>query len=848
MGRRSNVMSERTRTLAAAALSVALLGLGWTTARADDSLGPKATEGDHLVQLDFNDAELTTIIDAISKMTGQNFIYDERVRGKVTIKSPTRITREQAYAVFESVLQVKGFTTVKTPGGALKIIPVRDAKQSNIETTKTALAPPNTDRFVTRLIPLQYIDAESITNTLKPLVSKDGSIDAYEPTNMVIVTESATNIRRILAIMEAIDIETYQDELAIFKIEHADARTLAEQVSEIYGAEVSSTPSSRTSSSRRTSRTSAAIQGAGRSGGAVGHDKVRLMTDERTNSVIALAPRSQMQDVRNLIDRLDIPVSGSGRIHVYYLQHADAEELALTLSSLVTGTMPAPSATAASGQGATSLRAVVQGLAEGVKITADPATNSLVIQSSREGFDTLSEVIAKLDVERPQVLVEALIMEVDITDSEDLGFTGLIRFINGDSEFSTAIAPIAIEGLAAGGPFGAAGAAGVPLLQRFLRDTLKYNDPDDPEKATSGSVIDAVVRAAAGDSGTNIISAPHILTMDNEEAEIRIGQNIPIITNRVESAQGQVAGLSTSVNVERQDIGVTLRVTPQITEGDSLRMEIFQEISAINAGLSAEVGNPDDVGVPLSNRQIENVVTIRDGETVVIGGLLSDEYQDTISKVPFLGDIPILGWAFKSSSRQLRKINLLVLLTPHIIRLPQDLELETIRKREEFADASQEGLEWSDRERAAERRRQKAAMEAGEDYEPLGDNPVRNAVLAHEGRYPGERIGEIEAAEVIARAKAETARLAALHEPEFAVQAMVGSDVDEAIHSLQELIDAGYDGTLISNDVGGSLYFELRIGPFPTIDEAERASQLVRDVHGLEPSVVVIAEEEAEEP
>jgi general secretion pathway protein D len=851
MERRSNVMTWRVGVPAALLLASALLGLGSGTGRADDLGRPEANEGDDLVQLDFNDAELTTIIDAISKMTQRNFIYDERVRGKVTIKSPTRISREQAYAVFESVLQVKGFTTVETPGGALKIIPVRDAKQSDIETTKTALAPPNTDRFVTRLIPLQYIDAESITNTLKPLVSKDGSIDAYEPTNMVILTESATNIRRILAIMEAIDVETYQDELAIFKIEHADARTLAEQVSEIYGAEVSSSSSSRLSASRRTSRTSPTNQTAERSGGVMGHDKVRLMTDERTNSVIALAPRAQMQDVRKLIERLDIPVSGSGRIHVYYLQHAAAEELALTLSSLVTGALPASSAQTVSDGGAQALRSVIQGLAEGVKITADPATNSLVIQSSREGFDTISEVIAKLDVERPQVLVEALIMEVDVTDSEDLGFTGVFRLINGNTEITTVVAPAAIEGFTLGGPIGAAVGGGVPLLQRFLRNTT---NPDEDGNATEdGTVIDGILRAAAGDSGTNIISAPHLLTMDNEEAEIRIGQNIPIITNRVQSAQGvtnATGNLATSVNVERQDIGVTLRVTPQITEGDSLRMEIYQEISAINVGLTASgaLGNAADVGVPLSKREIENVVTIRDGETVVIGGLLSDEYQDTVSKVPWLGDIPILGWAFKATKRELRKINLLVLLTPHIIRLPQDLELETIRKREEFADASQEGLEWSERERAAEQKRQKAAAEAGEAYQPLGDNPVRNAVLDHEARYPTERIGEIEAEKETARAEAEAARIAALHPPEYAVQAAIGKNTEDAVASLQELIDEGYDGTLVSNDVGGSVYFDLQLGPFASIEEAQQASEFLRDVHGLEPFVVVIPGEAAEEP
>jgi hypothetical protein len=364
-------------------------------------------------------------------------------------------------------------------------------------------------------------------------------------------------------------------------------------------------------------------------------------------------------------------------------------------------------------------------------------------------------------------------------------------------------------------------------------------------------VIDGIIRAAAGDSGTNIISAPHILTMDNEEAEIRIGQNIPIITGRTQSASGVVdAGnrLATSVNVERQDIGVTLRVTPQITEGNSLRMEIYQEISSIAEGLTADLGDAEDVGVPLSKREIENVVSIRDGETVVIGGLLSDEYQDSVSKVPYLGDIPILGWAFKSSKRTLRKINLLVFLTPHIIRSPEDLERQTIRKREEFAEGSQEGLSWSERERIAERKRQKAAKAAGEPYEPLGDNPVRNAVLGHEARYPVERLGEIATDQAAARVEAEAARLAALHAPEYAVQALLGRDVDDAVDTLQRLIDEGYDGTLVSNDVSGSLYFELQIGPFPTIEVAERISRTVRELHGLEPFVVVVSEEAAEEP
>ncbi len=808
-------------------------------------------EGD-LVQLDFNDADLTTIIDAISKMTNKNFIYDERVRGKVTIKSPTLIPKEQAYAVFESVLQVKGFTTVETPGGALKIIPTRDARESTIETRVSSRPPPNMDRYVTRLIPLRYVEADTIVGTLKPLVSKDASIEAYAPTNTVILTEAASNIRRIMAILEAIDIKTNREDLAIFQIEHADAATLAGQISEIYGAESSGSTATRRPRARSSTRAKTPAAPSSEPGAL---SKVRLITDDRTNSVIALGPRDKLNDVRNLIRRLDVSVSGGGRIHVYRLQHADAEDLAQTLSSLVGGrSSGAPAGGAAGGATAQALRTAVTGLAGGVSITADPATNALVIQASREGYDTVVRVIKLLDIDRPQVLVEALVMEVDVTDSESLGFNGVIRLIGGDTELSAVIAPTtinsAVKGFALGGPIGAAAAGGLPLIQRFLQNTTEPDADGNPTK--SGHVIETVINAAAGDSGTNIISAPHILTMDNEQAEIRIGQNIPIISSRVQSAGGaQVVpggNLATSVNVERMDIGVTLRVTPQITEGDSLRLELFQEITSINLGLTEaqSLGDPSQVGVPLSSTQIENVVIVRDGETVVIGGLLKDEYQDSVSKVPWLGDIPILGWAFKSSFRSLKKTNLLVFLTPHIIRSPNDMEFETIRKREEFVDASREGLQWSDRERAMERKRKAQLEKAGEEYVPRGSNPVRIAVIDHESNYPPERMVEIAEQEANARTDQEAERLALEQGPRYSVQALVGSGESEAMNTLQAVIDAGYDGTLVSSEIDGSMLFELQIGPYRTVNEAELVSGLVRGSHGLRPSVVVVPNVAAE--
>jgi general secretion pathway protein D len=808
------------RVIAAIILFALGLTAGAPIARADDV----AAGGEHLVSLDFDDAELADVIDTIARMTNRNFIYDDRVRGRVTIISPTPIPVDQAYAVFESVLQVKGFTTMETPGGALKVIPLRDAKETSVETVRSNRRPPNRDRFVTRLIPLEYVEAEPIVNTLKPLVSKDAAMAAYAPTNTVILTESSSNIRRIIAILESIDVDTHKDEIAIIHIEYAEASVLASQISEIYGSS-----STATSSPRRGRRRSSRSKEPTSSDGGLG--SVRLITDDRTNSLIVLSARAQLDEVRELVRKLDVPITGGGRIHVYYLQHADATELSQTLNALVSG---APAPAAAGGGQAQAIRTAVTALAEGIKVTADPATNSLVIQARKEGYDALVDVIELLDVERPQVLVEALIMEADVTDGSELGFDGIYRLVTDELTLQ-------IESLSSAAAKGAiAGATGIDtsaFTSGFLGGFVSGNED-------SGSSIKGLIRATANKGGINIISAPHILTQDNEEAEIRIGDNIPIITSRVQSAAGQVNNLATSVNVERQDIGVTLRVTPQITEGDSLRLEIFQEITDINEALA--VGDVNNVGVALSNRRIENTVVVNDGDTVVIGGLISDRFSDVLTKVPFLGDIPILGWAFKTKVRALKKVNLLVFLTPHIVRSPTQMEYESIRKREEFISRTKTGLELSPEERWQEEQRWTESVTSGAPYEPpqKGKNPVRNRLLELAGKHPLERMREIEQEqrETAERERAEEA--AAIHAPQYMLEASLGSHEQTATDLLLELIDAGYNGSLVSSNVGGTLLLDVRVGPYKTIEKAQDAAENIGRVHDVTPAVVVVSPEE----
>ncbi len=822
--------------LLALGLVSAALAQAQVPARAPEPAAEPA-EKDERVQLDFDDVELSVVIDTIARLTGRNFIYDDRVRGRVTIVSPTRVTVDQAYAVFESVLQVKGFTTVAAPGGAVKIIPVRDAKQSNVETSLGRRPTPRSDRYVTRLIPLRYIDADAITNTLKPLVSNDASMVAYPPTNTVILTDAATNIRRLLSILEAIDVESYKEELAVLRLRYADAATLAAQLSEVFGGDVATAGQMppRVPRARR-----APVPTVGDTGG---RGQPRIITDDRTNALIVLASRAQMEDIRQFVRTIDVPLEGGGRIQVYYLKHADAEELSQTLTALISG-QPAPAVGQGPGAQPQVLRAALTELAGGVTVTADPGTNSLVIQASPEGFASLVAVIEQLDIARPQVLVEALIMEVDVTDNEDLGFNGLLRVVRGNTDITLATATDTAALTTAGSLL----APGSPLPGSFLGNLLQRTfDVDANGNPTSnGTLVQGLIRAAATDNRTNILSAPHILTSDNEEAEILVGNNIPIITSRVQAATGQEiqnqAALSTSVNVERQDIGITLRVTPQITEGDSLRLKIFQELTAINDALTGAdgVGNAQEVGVALINRRIENTVVVADEETVVIGGLISEQYDDNESKVPWLGDVPILGWLFKTHSRKLTKQNLLIFLTPHIVRTPDHLEAETIRKREEFRlrtigkyDPQQE-----------EKRLQTVLGDTRRHWGLLGtptDNPdaTDEVVREHERRYPLERMREIEQLK-----QDEKKRLQELAPQEAAtrwgVLAAVFRDSGAAQTLLTQLIDAGYEGSLVSGEAdGGAVLFELRVGPYETLRAAEQAATTLRDAYDLSPRVML---------
>jgi len=452
---------------------------------------------------------------------------------------------------------------------------------------------------------------------------------------------------------------------------------------------------------------------------------------------------------------------------------------------------------------------------------------------------------------------------VTVSNNQQLGLNSLYRHV-GDSSFTVASLTdsngrprvFGSSSSSASTPTTDSGGSGdvtdsilSNLIAVASKNSLRYGTaaagPAGIATAVGGSLIEGILRASENLNNANILSAPHILTSDNEEAEIKVGNNIPIISSRVQSAAGvtnATGNLATSVNVERQDIGITLRVTPQISEGDTLRLKIFQEITNINRGLIADTGDPSQVGVPLSSRKIENNVVVSDGETVVIGGLLDNNQQNTENKVPWLGDIPFLGWAFKSTTDTLQKINLLVFLTPHIVRNESDLEQQSIRKREEFQRESAQAIDQTKDEIEQEEARREEAEAKGVPYEPpkYTGNAIRDELAQLTTRYPLARMGEIEAQQAAERERREREETETEQGPKWGVLAAIFRSESAARSQLTELVDAGYDGTLLSSQQGGAVFYELRLGPYDTSEQANHTAEAVRRGYGLSPTVIQI--------
>jgi general secretion pathway protein D len=609
------------------------------------------------ITLDFKDIELTDLIRTVSELTGKNFVYDDTIRGKATIISSQQMSVNEAYQLFLTVLNVKGYTVVPS-GKTNKIVPIKSAKESNLPTVTSASSQ---DQFVTRMISLEHINAADIAESiLSPLMPKTSNVVVYEPSNMLIISDSASNIQRLSNIIKELDVPGALQDMQVIPLQFADAKETATICNDILATGSSKSNTRRRASKNVTTSTTDATS--------------KVIAYERTNRLVAMATSEDMATILSLIAELDQePTQQHARINLYYLENADAEELSKTLNEILSG-IKKPSSSAAAAPNAAGKGTPAAAIQTSVSVSADKPTNALIVNATPEDYVIIKDIIRQLDIRRKQVYVEALIMELSMDATQNLGLglqggfevgdEGVIGIsTNMDEAVSADLLTNSVKGILAGG----------------FSKLISYTDENG--EVISIPAFSALLKLSKTTGDVNILSAPRLLTSDNEEAEIIVGRNVPIITKSTDDGDSN----DTTVSVERKDVALTLRFTPQISEGELVRLNIYQESTDIDStDNSATIGNVNEVGPTFTTRKLTNTVLARNGQTVVLGGLISTNTQESVTKVPLLGDIPLLGWLFKSTSTEETKTNLLVFITPTIISDMEELSQVTNVNKEAF--------------------------------------------------------------------------------------------------------------------------------------------------------------------
>src|SRR5512145_154121 len=577
------------------------------------------------VTLDFDNVNIEVFVKFVSELTGKNFIIDDKVKGKVTIYSPKKILLRDVYKVFLSVLEINGYATVPV-GDMVKIVPSAVAREKSVETRTKKDGVESDDRIVTQIISLERANPDEVKRVLDPIVSRTSSVLSYPPAGVLIITDYLSNIRRLQEIIKELDVEGAGEQITYQPLQNASASEVVKSLAAVFQQRRANAP------------------------------QIRLVADTRTNSVIILASVGDTESVRKLIALMDKDVPrGESNIQVYRLQNAVAEDLAKVLNSIIKET-GASTGSAAQGATVTAIRAVTPVVSKNVQIVPDKATNTLVIMAEREDYKVLENIIKQLDVPRAMVYIEALIMEVNTTKDFKLGveWRGLKETgsVDGTSLYSfagsgTGVMPSASYDSTSGLTSLALGSG---LSMGILGSGIKIGSILFP-------TIGAVVQAYKEDSDVSILSTPQLLTLDNEEAEINVGSNVPYITKQESTTTSTLVNYN---SYEYKDVGVILNITPHINEGNFVRLKISQQVTKVQSG--ADKSTPTTL-----KRVAKTTVVVKDNETVVIGGLVGDSTDAGVVKVPLLADIPILGWLFKSRTVSREKTNLYVFLTPRII-------------------------------------------------------------------------------------------------------------------------------------------------------------------------------------
>ena len=589
------------------------------------------------VVMNFNDVDIATMVKFISELTGKNFVLDERVKGKVSVFSPSKLSTDEAFALFTSVLELKGFTLVQT-GKVYKVLPMAGAKQSGMKLASNERMPLS-DTFMARVFPLEQISSQEALTFLQPIVSKEGHIGSFGPGNILLVVDAASNLQKVADILALIDTPQRREGAELLYLKHGSAEAVAKVLQDWLAG--------------RGARLATGVAHPG-SGGSV-----QVLADNRLNALLLFGSEKDKEGVRSLVMQLDVvPPEASSKINVYYLEHTDATEMAKVLEGVVNGIM------AATGPAQPSVATAKSSPFDSgkVAITPDKTTNSLVIMAAPNDYSNLLQVVKKLDRRSKQVFVEVLIAEVSLDKSRELGLqAGVI----GGAALNSYIAMAGMYDPLNTMSSLLSSIQGTPILNQII-EARPVN-------------ITAVMKALDKNGLVNILSTPNILTTDNKEAEINVGENVPF-----KGSTTSLAGSSNATyeSIERKDIGINLKIRPQISEGDYIRMDIYQEISAVKNDRGQAVD------LVTTKRSAKTSVVVKDNETIVIGGLIQDTENVTEEKFPLLGDIPGLGWLFKTTTKSRKKTNLMILLTPQVVRDARDLTTITDEQRDRFAEST----------------------------------------------------------------------------------------------------------------------------------------------------------------
>lgn len=589
---------------------ICLLSLLYLSLLGNAAVGQNSNQGEFTLNL--KNADITTLIATVSEVTGRNFVIDPRVKGNVTVLSATPMSADELYEAFLSVLEVHGFAAVPA-GEIIKIIPQVNAKQEGV----FGPYPDTAEEIITRVIQIDNVPADQLVPILRPLIPQYGHLAAYVASNSIIISDHAANVDRIARIIERIDTNGMTRAQTI-GLQYANAKDVVAILKQLQGAKA-------------------------------GPIAANIAADVRTNSIIISGDVQQLARLRSVISELDTETERNRGTRVFYLDYADAEELAPILQDY-TSTAVAAEKTAS---GAAAAAGVLGG--GRVSVIAEPATNALVVNAPAGIMRRIESVIKQLDIRRAQVLLEAIIAEVSLSRSRELG-VNVAAFSEGgpvaasilDSQTLRVIPSLALDG------------SPLSLIQQGLNVAL-----GKAEEGGSGFAL--LINALSGNTATNVLSTPSLITFDNEEAEITVGQVVPFITGSYTtglSGNNTTGLVNPFQTIERKEVGLTLQFTPQINAGNAVQLAINLEISDI----ARDTGVTGAVDLITNTRELSTTVTVENGQILVLGGLISNHVSHSVQKVPLLGDIPILGALFTNRSVSKDRRNLLIFIRPTILR------------------------------------------------------------------------------------------------------------------------------------------------------------------------------------